>query len=148
MSSGIAALFAGVAVASTTPYAVVAHLAGVPVRAPTNRTAWGACPRGTVAIGSAEMIDAKRAVLAALPTIAKEAHRPLNTRGARVTAVTHTRRDGFIMPLRSCWGTAFKRSVLVKVFLPTERRTPSLTGNPWFYVARTKTSWVIWDEPR
>ena len=141
MSSGVAALLAGVAVASTTPYPVVAHLGGVPVRAPTNRSAWGACPRGTVAIGSAEMIDAKRAVLAALPTIAKEAHRPLNTLGARVTAVTHSRRDGFIMPSRrSCWGTAFRRSVLVEIFLPAERRTPSLTGNPWFYVGRTKTS--------
>jgi len=94
------------------------------------------------------MIEAKLAVLAALPAIAKQSRRPPKIRGARVTAVTHTRRSGFIMPTRrSCWGTPFKRSVLVKVFLPAERATPALSGNPWFYVARTHASWVIWDEP-
>jgi hypothetical protein len=137
MGTGIAALLAGVAAASTTAYPVVAHVGNVPVRAPTSRNAWGACPSGTVVV-------AKGAVLAALPTIAKEA----NIRGARVLLVTHTRRTGFIMPVRrSCWGTAFSRSLLVQVFLPAERSTPALSGNPWFYVARTKKAWVIWDQP-
>ena len=87
-------------------------------------------------------------MLAALPTLAKEIAPPLNLRGARVTGVRHTRRNGVIMPTRrSCWQTPFIRSALVQVFLPAERAAPALRGNPWYYVARTREGWVIWDEP-
>jgi hypothetical protein len=94
------------------------------------------------------LAEAKRAVLAALPTIAKEVQPPLSLRGTRVVGLTHTRPTGFIMPTRhSCWGVPFRRSVLVQILLPAERAAPDLRGNPWFYVARTRESWVIWDEP-
>jgi hypothetical protein len=94
------------------------------------------------------MRDAKRAVLAALPTIAMRSTPHLQLRGARVTLVSHTRWSGFIMPSRrSCDGRPFLRSALVELFLPAERQSPDLRGNPWFYVARTRSAWVIWDEP-
>jgi hypothetical protein len=94
------------------------------------------------------MAEAKRAVLAALPTIAKEARPALNLRGAHVIGLTRTRPTGFIMPTRhSCWGLPFKRSILVRIVLPGEHAAPDLRGNPWFYVARTHQGWVIWDEP-
>jgi hypothetical protein len=144
---GPVALLAGVAV-SATAYPVVAHVADMPVRAPTNHNAWGACPSKAVALDRAGLIGAKRAVLAALPTIAKEVRPPLDTRAARVIGVSHTRKTGFIMPSRqSCQGVPFTRSALVKVTLPAEKLA-SLRGNPWFYVARTKGAWVIWDRPR
>jgi hypothetical protein len=94
------------------------------------------------------MGEAKRAVLAALPTIANEVKPRLNLRGARVIGVSHTRPTGFIMPARrSCWGVPFSRSVLVQILLPAEHAAPDLRGNPWFYIARTRESWVIWDRP-
>jgi len=146
--TAFAGLFAGLAAVSAASYPVVAHEGIVPVRAPTATDAWGACPSEARDISASDMADAKAAVLAALPTIAKRAQPPLNLRGARVTAVRHTRRDGFIMPTRhSCWGTPFAHSVLVQVFLPAERAAPALRGNPWFYVARTPNAWVVWDEP-
>lgn len=148
MGNGAVALLAGVAAATATAYPVVAHVGDIPVRASTSPSAWGACPSGTVALDHAGLTGAKRAVLAALPTIAKEVRPPLDTHGARVIGVSHTRRTGFIMPSRqSCRGAAFTRSALVKVTLPSEKLA-SLRGNPWFYVARTKGAWVIWDRPR
>jgi hypothetical protein len=145
---GFAGLVAGLAAAPVGSYPVVAHEGPVPVRAPTARYAWGACPSGAVGITRSHMAEAKLAVLAALPTIAKRSQPPLNLRGARVTVVRHTRRNGDIMPSRrSCAGTPFVRSVLVQVFLPAERTAPAIRGNPSFYVARTREGWVIWDEP-
>ncbi len=133
---------------SLSGYPVVAQIAGVPVSAPTTKAAWGACPTGARPISTAGMLGAKRAGLAALPVIAKQTRPPLNLHGVRVTRVSHTRKTGFIMPLhRACWGTPFARSVIVEVFLPAERAAPALRGNPWFYVARTSSAWVIWDEP-
>jgi hypothetical protein len=130
-------------------YVVVAHVGGIAVRAPTSRSGWGACPSRTVVVGNVGLKGARRAVLAALPTIARESEPPLRTTGARVVGVLHTRSTGFIMPSRrSCRGVAFRRSLLVQIVLPAEKRAPSLRGNPWFYVARTKEAWVIWDRPR
>lgn len=134
--------------APTRPYHVVAELAGVPIKAPSKSQAWGACPGGTITLDSAEMRSAKRVVFAALPTLAKRATPHLRLKHARVTLVSHTRRNGFILPTRrACWGRPFLRSALVEVFLPAERSAPALRGNPWFYVARTRKTWVIWDEP-
>jgi hypothetical protein len=134
--------------AQAQPYPVVAHLAGLPIKAPTKSQAWGACPGDALRLDRAEMRHAKRAVLAALPALAQRATPHLRLKGARVTLVTHTRRNGFILPTRrACWGQPFHRSALVELFLPAERRSAALDGNPWFYVARTRTSWVIWDEP-
>jgi hypothetical protein len=142
-------VLAAAAPLSLSGYPIVADVAGVPVRAPAESQAWGACPTGALPINPAELRSAKRAVVAALPTLAKRPKPPLKLQGARVTLVSHTRRTGFIMPSRrACWGTPFLRSALVQVFLPAERASPSLRGNPWFYVARTQRAWVIWDAPR
>jgi hypothetical protein len=93
------------------------------------------------------MRNARRIVLAALPTLATRTTPHLRVKRARVTLVSHTRRSGFIMPTRrACWGRPFRRSALVEVFLPAEQ-SAALAGNPWFYVARTPHAWVIWDEP-
>jgi hypothetical protein len=139
---------AAVAVAAQTQtYPVVAHLAGVPIKAPSKSQSWGACPAGALRLDRAEMRNAKRVVLAALPTLAKRATPHLRLNDARVILVTHTRRNGSILPTRrACWGQPFRRSALVELFLPAER-SAALDGNPWFYVARTRESWVIWDEP-
>jgi hypothetical protein len=105
------------------------------------------CPSHTLVLDRRGLRQAKQATLLALPTIAKGVTPALKLRGARVIGVSHTRPDGFILPTRrSCWGTPFKRSVLVQIFLPAERASPSIRGNPWFYVARTPQAWVIWDE--
>lgn len=129
-------------------YPVVAHVAGVPVEAPTSKAAWGVCPAGTRPVSETELSLARRAVLLALPEIAKQTDPPLDLTQARISRAVHTRRNGFILPSRRrCWGKIFARSVLVMVFLPGERAAPSLRGNPWFYVARTAKAWVIWDEP-
>lgn len=134
--------------APTQPYPVVAHLAGMPIKAPSKSQAWGACPGHALRLDRAEMRNAKRAVLAALPVVAKRATPQLRLKDARVTLVTHTRRNGFILPTRrACWARPFHRSALVELFLPAERQSASLDGNPWFYVARTRKSWVIWDQP-
>ena len=140
---------AAVAVAaSERSYPVVAHLDRVAIKAPSKSQAWGACPGGALRLGPVGMTEAKRVVLAALPALAKRATPYLRLKEARVTLVSHTRRSGFIMPTRrACWGRPFRRSVLVEVFLPAERSAPALRGNPWFYVARTRNAWSIWDEP-
>jgi hypothetical protein len=145
----VAALAASVAVAaSSPPYRAVAHLAGVPIEAPNKSQSWGVCPAGALTISAPEMRNAKHVVLAALPALAKRATPHLHLKDARVTLVSHTRRSGFIMPWRrACWGRPFHRSVLVETVLPAERRSTALTGNPWFYVARTRHAWVIWDQP-
>lgn len=131
-----------------TGYPVLAHVAGVPVEAPAAGQAWGSCPSGAEVVDAAGMVRAKQAVLAVLPLLAKRTQPPLMLRGARVTHVLRTRLNGSILPARrSCWGRPFLRSILVMVFLPAERATPSLSGNPWFYVARTPYAWVIWDAP-
>jgi hypothetical protein len=94
------------------------------------------------------MRNAKRVVLAALPALARRAAPHLGLKDARVTLVSHTRKSGFIMPSRrACWGRPFRRSLLVETVLPAERSAPALQGNPWFYVARTRRAWVIWDQP-
>ena len=142
------AVLAAVATSGLSGYPVVAHLGGSPVKAPTKRQPWGSCPAGALPITAAQMQGARRAVMAALPKLAERTTPPLRLRGARVTLVSHTRRSGFIMPSRrACRGMPFRRSVLVEVFLPAERASPSLRGNPWFYVARTERAWVIWDAP-
>lgn len=136
-----------VAAASLAGYPVVAHIEGVPVEAPVTKGSWGACPSGTLPIATDEFTVARRVVRAALPAIAKQTDPPLNLTHAAVT-IRHTRREGDILPSRkTCWNTPFARSVLAQVFLPAERSTPALRGNPWFYVARTRRAWVIWDEP-
>jgi hypothetical protein len=129
-------------------YPVVARVAGVGVRAPAAGQPWGRCPAGALPLDAAGLAGAKRAVLVALPTLARRAQPALDLRGARVTGVSHTRREGSILPAnRACRGTSFLHSVLVRIFLPAERAAPSLRGNPWFYVARTRGAWVIWDAP-
>jgi hypothetical protein len=128
-------------------YPVVAHLGSVPVRAPAQRQAWGSCPSHTVRLDQKGLVGAKHAALLALPTVARRAQPPLKIRGARVVGLRHTHSSGDILPSRrSCRGTPFKRSALVMLFLPAERSSPDIRGNPWFYVARTRTAWVVWDE--
>jgi len=144
----VAVFLVGVAASSSSAYPIVAHLGGVPVRAPGRRDTWGICPSSTIRLDRSQVGAAGHAVLAALPTIARFATPPLNLRGAQVTLAVPTHRNGAIMPTRrSCWGTPFTNSALVEVFLPAERAAPALRGNPWFYVAHTRTDWVIWDEP-
>jgi hypothetical protein len=134
--------------AQTQSYPAVAHLAGVPIHAPSKSEAWGACPGDVLRLDRAEMRNAQRVVLAALPALAKRSTPRLRLKGARVTLVAHTRRNGSILPTRrACWGQPFNRSALVELFLPAERRSAALNGNPWFYLARTPRAWVIWDEP-
>ena len=139
---------AAVAVAGPTQtYPVVAHLAGVPIKAPSKSQAWGTCPEGSLRLNRAELRNAKRVVLAALPALAKRATPHPRLKDARVTLVTHTRGNGSILPTRrACGGRPFRRSALVELFLPAER-SAALDGNPWFYVARTREASVIWDEP-
>lgn len=148
--AAIVVVAAAAAVAVAAPahhYHVLAHLSGVPIEAPSKSEAWGACPADALPLDTAETKKAKRVVLAALPTLAKRWTPHLRVKHARVTLVSHTRRSGFIMPSRrACRGRPFRRSVLVEVFLPAEREA-ALRGNPWFYVARTRHAWVIWDEP-
>src|SRR5438876_1894367 len=126
---------------------VVAHLDGVPVRAPTVGAAWGVCPAHALRLKAAGLVAAKRAAMLALPTVAREVRPPLNLRGARADVVRHTRRNGDVLPRRhSCRGTPFLRSALVHVVLPAERAAPDLRGNLTLYVAPTPNEWVIWDE--
>jgi hypothetical protein len=145
------ALAASAPVAMTAPalsYRAVAHLAGVPIKAPDRNQTWGACPADALRLDAPEVRNAKRVVLAALPALARRATPRLRVKDARITLVSHTRRSGFIMSSRrACWGRPFGRSVLVEVFLSAERSALALRGNPWFYVARTPNAWVIWDEP-
>lgn len=140
---------AGAAAAQPTqPYEAVAHWDGVPIEAPGRGQAWGTCPAGAQRLDAGELRNAKRVVLAAMPTLARRATPHLRVEHARVTLVSHTRRSGFILPTRrACRGRPFRRSALVEVFLPAERPAAALVGNPWFYVARTRHAWVIWDQP-
>ena len=147
MYVSVASAAAALLVSAVMPYPVVAHLGGTPVRAPIEHDTWGNCPAHTFVLDAGGLGAAKRALLLALPTIAMQASPPLKLGGARVINVTHTRRDGFILPSRrSCRGTSFLRSALVQIVLPAERAAPDLRGNPWFYVARTRDGWIVWDE--
>jgi len=92
-------------------------------------------------IDAAELQGAKRAVLAKLPVLLPTLHRE----GARVVQVRRAHANGDVQPGRFC--PAVRRSALVQLFLPGESATPSLTGNPAFYVARTRSGWVIWFAP-
>jgi hypothetical protein len=77
-------------------------------------------------------------VLAKLPVLL-----PMLDRGdARVVQVRRTHADGDVQPARFC--AAVRRSALVALSLPGERTTPSLSGSPVFYVARTAHALVIW----
>jgi hypothetical protein len=138
----------GVVALSPPPiYPVVAHLGFVPVRAPARTQAWGVCPSHALRLDHKDLVQAERATLLALRTVAQRARPPLRIRGARVIGLRGTRRPGDIMPtLHSCWGTPFRRSALVRIVLPAEQTSPDIRGNPWFYVARTTTAWVVWDE--
>jgi hypothetical protein len=100
--------------------------------------ALGTCPAHVKRLRASDLPAAKRAVLSKLPTLAAR----LDRRGARVDSLRFVHLNGDVMPNRPC--AAARRSVLVAVFLPAERATPSLTGNPAFYVARTRAAWVIW----
>ncbi len=147
MNAGVSAVLTAVALSQATSYPVVAHLGSVPVRAPTRRNAWGRCSSHTVRLDRDGLASAKRAALLALPTVAKQGKPALKIRGARVIGLRHTRRGGDIRPTRrSCWGTAFRRSALVQIFLPAEQTSPAIRGNPWFYVARTPSACVVWDQ--
>jgi hypothetical protein len=128
-------------------YPVVGHVDSVPVRAPAPSESWGACPANAEPLDAAGLAGAKRAALLAMPEIARRSLPTLDLTGTRVIGLSHTRREGFILPTRrSCWGTPFLRSALVQVFLPAERASPAIRGNPWFYVARTPAGWIVWDE--
>jgi hypothetical protein len=147
MNASVSALFAAVALSQATTYPVVAHLGSVPVRAPTQPSVWGRCPLHAVRLDRDGLAGARRAALLALPTIAKQGRPALKIRGARVIGLRHTHRGGDIRPTRrSCWGAAFRRSALVQIFLPAEQTSPAIRGNPWFYVARTPSAWVVWDQ--
>ena len=146
----VSAIFVGLVGAGMAfAYPIVARIGVTAVYAATSRATWGTCPTGAQSIARSQFAQARGAVIAALPTIANEVSPPLRLVRARVSAPIRTRPNGFILPSRrSCWGLPFRRSVLVEVFLPAERSAPSLRGNPWFYVAKTRKGWVIWDEPR
>jgi hypothetical protein len=147
MNTSTGAALSAVVLSSMAPYPVVAHLDSVPVRAPVQANEWGRCPSHTLRLDERGLIKAERATLRALSTIAEQVQPPLKIRGARVIGLHHTHRSGDILPTRrSCWGTPFARSALVQIVLPAERAV-DLRGNPWFYVARTPTSWVVWDQP-
>jgi hypothetical protein len=147
MQASVTALLASTLLSAGTAYPVVAHLGSVPVRAPARAQAWGGCPAHTTSLDRKGLVTAKHAALLALPTVARRVQPPLKIRGARVVGLRHTHPSGDILPTRrSCRGTAFKRSALVQLFLPAERRSPDIRGNPWFYVARSPTAWVVWEE--
>ena len=99
--------------------------------------ALGTCPVHVQRLGAGALPVAKHAVLVSLPTLAKR----LDRRGAYVADLRRTHADGDIAPGRPC--AAIGRSVLVHIVLPRERDA-SLSGNPTFYVARTRGAWVIW----
>jgi hypothetical protein len=147
MNAAVTATLSAVVLGLATPYPVVAHLGPAPVRAPVQRDAWGSCPSQTLVLDEGGLVKAKRAALLALPTVAKQVQPALKIRGARVDVLRHTHRSGDILPTRrSCWGTAFKDSALVRIVLPAERISPALRGNLAFYVARTPQAWVVWDQ--
>ena len=147
MNAAVTSAVSVVLLGSVTPYPVVAHLGPTPVRAPVQRDAWGSCPSHTLALDEVGLVNAKRAALLALPTVAKQVRPMLKIRGARVDVLRHTHRSGDILPTRrSCWGTAFKRSALVHFVLPAERASPALRGNLAFYVARAPQAWVVWNQ--
>ena len=120
-------------------FVIVGHVGAVPVRAPAQPSGWGACPAQVLPVS--DLRAARQAVLGALPA--------LKIRGpVRVEVVRHTHRNGDVLPdRRACWGRPFLRSVLVWLYLPGERASPDLSGNPAFYVARTPSGWVIWGRP-
>lgn len=147
MGASVATFLAAVALSLAMPYPVVAHLGSVPVRAPAPRDGWGRCPSHTLRLDHHGLVRASGAALLALPNVARRVEPPLRIRGARVIGLRHTHRSGDILPTRhSCWGMPFQRSALVQIVLPAEKSSPDIRGNPWFYVARTPTSWVVWDE--
>jgi hypothetical protein len=147
MNAGVTAALSVAVLVSATPYPVVAHLGSVPVHAPVQRDAWGRCPSRTLRLDQPGLVQAKRAALLALPAVAKQLRPALKIRGVRVIGLRHTHRAGDILPtLRSCRGTAFKRSARVHIFLPAERGSPASRGNLVFYVARTPQAWVVWDQ--
>lgn len=147
MPSRALAAVAAAVLPSGAVYPVVGHVGGVPVRAPAASQSWGACPASAEPLDAAGLAGAKRAVLLVMPEIAGRARPALDLHGMRVIGLSHTRRDGFILPARrSCWGTPFLRSALVQIVLPAEQASPDIRGNPWLYVARTPDGWVVWDE--
>jgi hypothetical protein len=99
------------------------------------------CPAHVRRVDAADLQGAKRAVLAELRVLLPT----LNLRGARVVQVRRAHAQGDVQPAHFC--PAVTRSVLVALSLPGERATPSLTGSPAFYVARTRSHRVIWFEP-
>jgi hypothetical protein len=93
--------------------------------------ALGSCPAHVRQLRAADLPAAERAVVAAFPALA-----------GHVDEVRRVRPQGDVLPARPC--SAVRRSVLVHAYLPSQRATPSLTGNPVYYVARTRAHWVIW----
>ena len=96
------------------------------------------CPAHVRRVDAADLQGARRAVLAKLRVLLPTLH----LRGARVVQVRRTHAEGDVGPARFC--PAVRHSVLVALTLPGERATPSLTGRPVFYVARTEHARVIW----
>jgi len=128
-------------------YPVVAHLDGVPVRAPTTKGAVGACPVGVLRLDAARLSAAQRAAMLGLPVIARQMRPRLRLADAHVVYLRHTNRPGDIYPTRrSCWGAAFLRSALIELALPAEAGARTLRGHLILYVARTPAAWVIWEE--
>jgi hypothetical protein len=109
------------------------------------RLALNTCPAHVRRLEARDLPGAKQAVLSSLPTLARRVHPALELRGARVIGLrlAHVRDD--VGPGYRCDDVG--RSALVQIFLPAERAAPDLRGNPWFYVARTPSAWVIWFEP-
>jgi hypothetical protein len=93
--------------------------------------ALGSCPAHVLRLRAADLPAAKHAVVAAFPALA-----------GHVDEVRHVHESGDVLPSRRC--DAARRSVLVHAYLPSQRATPSLSGNPVYYVARTRDGWVIW----
>jgi hypothetical protein len=96
------------------------------------------CPAHVRRIGAADLRRATRAVLSKLPVLLPT----LDRRGARVVQVRRAHAYGDVQPARFC--PAVQRSALVALSLPREHATPSLSGSPVFYVARSAHAWVIW----
>jgi len=103
------------------------------------------CPAHVLPLRPVDLPAAKRHVLAMLPTLARRVHPELDVHDAKVTVVRRANANGDIQPARAC--AAISNSVLVQLVLPRERSSPSIRGNPAFYVARTRTGWVIWFRP-
>lgn len=119
------------------------------VYAPAWGQAWGACPTDAIPLGTADLADAERAALAAIPVLIEQGVGWQDSGGAEATSdLAHEAGkppDFERMIAKDCGSTAVQGTAVVTVHLPRVQSASMSAAT--LFVSKEPRGWVMWHWP-